>query len=81
MATNKSLQPASGKYKCPKCGSVIYTRSNVLCGKCGERLPKELLFVPAEREVVQQEMAELKKRAREVRKREIADSSTSDSMV
>ena len=38
--------------KCPKCGSIIYSRRNVLCGVCGERLPPELLFSPEQRAAV-----------------------------
>jgi uncharacterized Zn finger protein (UPF0148 family) len=56
--------------KCPKCGSIIYSRKNVLCGICGERLPSELLFTPEQREKVESEMRELKEREKEMRKRE-----------
>jgi hypothetical protein len=33
---------------CPVCQSVVYSRSNPLCGVCGHSLPSELLFKPAE---------------------------------
>jgi uncharacterized Zn finger protein (UPF0148 family) len=56
--------------KCPKCGSVIYSRRNVLCGVCGKRLPDELLFSPKEREKVERDLQELKQREREQRQRE-----------
>jgi uncharacterized Zn finger protein (UPF0148 family) len=56
--------------KCPKCGSVIYSRSNVLCGVCGERLPSELLFTTEQREAVNKTMRELKKRESEMRQRD-----------
>jgi uncharacterized Zn finger protein (UPF0148 family) len=49
-------------YKCPRCGSVIYSRRNVLCGVCGERLPADLLFSASERERVERDLSELKKR-------------------
>jgi hypothetical protein len=48
--------------KCPKCGSVIYSRRNVLCGVCGERLPDVLLFTPKERQAVEHDLQELKQR-------------------
>jgi uncharacterized Zn finger protein (UPF0148 family) len=53
------------EHKCPKCGSVIYSRRNVLCGVCGERLPVELLFNAEERTVVERNLAEAKRRARQ----------------
>ena len=55
--------------KCPKCGSIIYPRRNVLCGVCGDRLPPELLFTPAERAVVEKELEELKQRERAERQK------------
>lgn len=51
--------------KCPKCGSVIYSRKNVLCGVCGERLPAELLFTAEERAAVERDLAATKRRARQ----------------
>ena len=48
--------------KSPKCGSVIYSRRNVLCGVCGERLPADLLFSASERAQVERDLGELKKR-------------------
>ncbi|MDB6022992.1 MAG: hypothetical protein JWQ04_2849 [Pedosphaera sp.] len=53
------------EHKCPKCGSVIYSRRNVLCGACGERIPTELLFTPEERQMVEKELKDAKLRARE----------------
>ncbi len=53
------------EFKCPKCGSVIYSRRNVLCGACGERLPQELLFSPEERAAVEKELANLKQQTKE----------------
>jgi len=41
-----------------------------LCGRCGERLPDELLFSSKQRRSVQKGMTELKERSREVRERE-----------
>ena len=56
--------------KCPKCGSVIYSRRNVLCGLCGERLPLELLFTPEQRQAVERDLQILKEREQERRRRE-----------
>lgn len=53
--------------KCPKCRSIIYSRRNVLCGVCGERLPSQLLFSTEEREAVEREMAEIKRREKQAR--------------
>jgi len=52
------------EHKCPKCNSIIYSRRNALCGACGEKLPPELLFSPAEREVVEQELRDAKSHRR-----------------
>jgi uncharacterized Zn finger protein (UPF0148 family) len=51
--------------KCPFCGSVIYSRRNVLCGVCGKQLPHDLLFTPQEREMVERELSEAKRRRRQ----------------
>jgi len=56
--------------KCPQCGSIIYSRRNVLCGVCGKRLPEELLFTPAERAAVEHDIEVLKQREQETRRRE-----------
>jgi hypothetical protein len=48
--------------KCPFCGSLIYTRRNVLCGVCCKRLPSDLLFTQQEREKVEQDLREAKRR-------------------
>ena len=56
--------------KCPSCGSIIYSRRNVLCGVCGERLPAELLFTPEQRQAVEHELEVLKAREKEMRRRE-----------
>ena len=48
--------------KCPNCGSVIYSRRNPLCGACGEKLPEGVLFSPKQRQLVEKEMADLKRR-------------------
>ena len=34
---------------CPKCGGVVYTRRNKLCGFCGAELPAEFLLTEAEK--------------------------------
>jgi len=62
------------EHKCPKCGSVIYSRRNVLCGVCGERLPTELLFTAEERAVVERDLAEARRRARQSRASESSSS-------
>lgn len=51
--------------KCPFCGSVIYSRRNVLCGVCGQRLPNWLLFTSEERQAVERELTEAKRRMQE----------------
>ena len=53
------------EHKCPKCGSIIYSRRNVLCGVCGERLPAELLFTAEQREAVERDLADAKRRAKQ----------------
>ena len=45
-------------YLCPKCGRVIYSRRLKTCGYCGAELPPELLFSPAEIEVLDKNAAE-----------------------
>jgi len=55
------------EHKCPNCGSLIYSRRNVLCGVCGNRLPESLLFTAAEREGVERDLAEARRRARQSR--------------
>jgi len=47
--------------KCPKCGSIIYSRRNVLCGVCGERLPANLLFSEAQKQKVERDLADVDK--------------------
>jgi uncharacterized Zn finger protein (UPF0148 family) len=63
--------------KCPFCGSMIYSRRNVLCGVCSKRLPRDLLFTQQEREKVEQDLREAKRRlhqaAEERRAREARD--------
>lgn len=57
------------EHKCPNCSSMIYSRKNVLCEVCGERLPPELLFTAEERAAVERDMADAKRRSRETRSR------------
>jgi hypothetical protein len=33
---------------CPKCGGIVCTRRNKLCGFCGAALPSEFLLTKAE---------------------------------
>jgi hypothetical protein len=54
--------PAIVSTKCPFCGSLIYSRRNILCGVCGQRLPHDLLFSGRERETVERELNEAKRR-------------------
>ena len=53
--------------KCPNCGSVIYSRKNVLCGVCGKTLPPELLFKAEERQRAERDLADAKRRAKRTR--------------
>ena len=55
---SEAIGAALMELKCPHCGSVIYSRRNVLCGRCGKELPKELLFSDVERTAVEQELEE-----------------------
>ena len=50
------------EYKCPECSSIIYSRRNILCGVCGKQLPPELLFTPEEKERLDRQLAEDRKR-------------------
>ena len=50
----------------------------VLCGVCGNRLPPELLFAPAERAVVEKELEEWKQRERAERQKRRDNSLGSD---
>jgi predicted amidophosphoribosyltransferase len=40
-------------YHCPACSRAILSRRNKLCGFCGEPLPAELLFTPAQIEKIE----------------------------
>ena len=40
-------------YHCPACSRKILSRRTKLCGYCGEPLPAELLFTPAEVEEIE----------------------------
>jgi hypothetical protein len=53
--------------KCPKCGSIVYSRRNVLCGVCGERLPADLLFSASERAQVEHDLDEVNNREQAAR--------------
>lgn len=55
------------EHKCPKCSSVIYSRKNVLCGVCGERLPAKSLFTAKERAAVERGLTDTRRRARQSR--------------
>ena len=47
--------------KCPKCGSVIYSRRKPVCGRCGEKLPETLMFDPATRKRMEKVVEDEKK--------------------
>ena len=34
--------------RCPKCGGLVYARSNRKCGRCGADLPVDFIFTKAE---------------------------------
>ena len=67
--------------KCPNCGSIIYSRRNVLCGVCGKRLPQELLFTPEERGVVERELDEASQREQEAHSQLMELNAKSDDTV
>ena len=48
--------------KCPKCGSVVYSRRNPVCGLCGAKLPETVMFDPATRKKVEKVIKQEKKR-------------------
>ena len=48
--------------KCPKCGSVIYSRRHPVCGRCGEKLPASLMFNPVVRKNIEEMIEQDKKR-------------------
>jgi hypothetical protein len=50
------------QFKCPNCGSVIYSRRHPICGRCGEELPESLMFDPATRNQLDALDAQDKKR-------------------
>ena len=54
----------TAQLKCPKCGSVVYSRRNPVCGRCGEKLPKSLMFDKATRKKVDKVIDNDKKRAK-----------------
>ena len=49
--------------KCPKCGSVIYSRRIPVCGRCGEKLPESLMFDAETRKKVEKVIESEKRRA------------------
>lgn len=44
---------AKNKFKCPQCGSIVYSRKSRFCGVCGHTLPESFLFSPQESARVQ----------------------------
>lgn len=72
------------EYKCPDCGSVIYSRKHVLCGVCGKRLPDSLLFTPEDRAMVDQQMEDLKRREQAARaqdEKDAAEAASADTVA
>ena len=53
----------ASQLKCPKCGSVVYSRRKPFCGRCGERLPESVLFDPATRKKVEKVIESERKQA------------------
>jgi len=66
--------------KCPKCGSIIYSRRHPICGQCGEKLPESLMFDPATRKKIDHQIEQDKKRQAWQAKFPGTDTS-SDSMI
>ncbi|HSU56607.1 MAG TPA: hypothetical protein VLT36_21285 [Candidatus Dormibacteraeota bacterium] len=69
-------------FECPNCHGVLYDRKRNTCGFCGATLPPELLFTPAQVEVLRHDAnsAEQRRQEKEAdeklrRDREIGDSS------
>jgi hypothetical protein len=50
------------KLKCPKCGSVIYSRRVPVCGRCGAKLPPAVMFDAQTRNRVERIIEQDKKR-------------------
>ena len=48
--------------KCPKCGSVIYSRWIAVCGRCGGKLPSSLMFDSATRNKIEELIDQDRKR-------------------
>ena len=48
---------------CPKCGSVVYSRRHLVCGRCGEKLPESAGFDVATRQRLDAMAAEEHKQA------------------
>lgn len=63
-----TVRTMESQLKCPKCGSVIYSRRIPVCGRCGEKLPESLMFDPATRQRVEKGIADEKKLAEWERK-------------
>ena len=57
------------EFRCPNCDSLIYSRKNKLCGKCGCILPPQLLFNEAQAKAVKKQMDETNKRWNDMQKR------------
>jgi hypothetical protein len=44
----RNFTQAKSHLRCPECHSILYTRRHKLCGVCGNELPEQFLFSPAE---------------------------------
>jgi hypothetical protein len=68
-------------FRCPTCDRAILSRRNPLCGFCQQPLPAELLFTPAEIQMIEAGERERalartlreEKRAREAEKARLSD--------
>jgi hypothetical protein len=68
-------------FHCPACGSLIYSRRNVLCGRCGVEFPKDLLFTAKECKKVDVDLAQLRIRRRAQLKAERQQGGVEDAML
>jgi ribosomal protein L37E len=59
---NEFVSQMGTQFKCPKCGSPVYSRQHPVCGRCGGKLPKSLMFNPVVRKKVEEMIEQDKKR-------------------
>jgi hypothetical protein len=51
------------QFQCPKCQSVIYSRKEKTCGRCGEILPPEILLTSEQIQDMDEQRKSEKKRS------------------